>query len=226
MSGLTNKIEVMLVEDHPEYREVIELALGKDAHFNLQSQFGTAERALRSLQELHPSNQPNVILLDLNLPGISGLDSIRWFKDYAPDSKIIVLTQSDKEANILEAIKLGASGYLLKSSSIKQIKDGIQTAVTGGASLDSSLATFILKTIKSNLPESGIDHPLSDREMDVLKLLAEGYLKKEIAKLLGISNSTVVTHVAHIYEKLDVRNAPAAVSKAYRVGIFSPGKTD
>ncbi len=216
----------MLVEDHPEYREVIELALGKDPQFDLHSQFGTAERALRSLQERHPNQQPDVILLDLNLPGMSGLDSISWIKDYSPDSKIIVLSQSDKDSDVLKAIKLGASGYLLKSSSVAQIKEGIQAAVTGGASLDSSLAKFILKTIRANLPETGIEHPLSDREMDVLKLLAEGYSKKEIAAILGISDSTVVTHVGHVYEKLDVRNAPSAVSKAYRAGIFSPGNTD
>ncbi len=226
MPESTNKIQVMLVEDHPEYREVIELALGKDPQFNLHSQFGIAERALRCLQELKSGDQPDAILLDLNLPGISGLDSISWFKDYAPESKIIVLTQSDREADILKAIKLGASGYLLKSSSVAQIKEGIQTVATGGGSLDSGLATFILKTIKANLPETGIEHALSDREMDVLKLLAEGYLKKEIATILGISNTTVVTHVAHIYEKLDVRNAPAAVSKAYRAGIFSPGNIE
>ncbi len=225
MQKPTNTIEVMLVEDHPKYRETIELALDMDDHFNLHSQFGTAERALRSLQELKPNDRPDVILLDLNLPGMSGLDSIKWAKDYAPESKVIVLSQSDKEADILEAIKRGATGYLLKSSSVSQIKVGIQSAMTGGASLDSSLAAFILKTIKSNLPESGNKTELSDRELDVLKLLGEGYSKKEIASLLGISNTTVVTHVSHIYEKLDARNAPAAITKAYRIGIFTPGKS-
>ncbi len=220
------KIQVMVVEDHPKYREVMELALNKDPQFESHSQFGTAERALRYLQELRSTDHPSVILLDLNLPGISGLDSIRWIKEYAPESKIIVLTQSDKDADVLKAIKAGASGYLLKSSSVSQIKEGIQSVMTGGASLDSSLTAFILKTIKSKLPESGAGNALTDREVDVLKLLAEGYLKKEIASLLGISNTTVVTHVNHIYEKLDARNAPAAIAKAYRFGIFSPGKAE
>ncbi|MDA0349482.1 MAG: response regulator transcription factor [Verrucomicrobia bacterium] len=217
---MERNIRIVLVEDHPEYREVVELALDKEPDMELVSQFGSAESALRCMQNLEHGKEPDVILLDLNLPGMNGLDSISWLKDYVPKSKIIVLTQSNKEADILRAITLGASGYLLKSSSVNQIKEGIRMVSNGGASLDANIARFILTTLKAKLPNVEMEQPLSEREMEVLKLLGEGFLKKEIADHLRISISTVVTHVAHIYEKLHVKNAPSAVSKAYQLGIF------
>ncbi len=210
----------MLVEDHPEYREVVELALDKEPDLELSHQFGTAERALRSVQDCSQYNAPDVLLLDINLPGLSGLESITWINTYTPKTKIIILTQSNMEADILRAIILGASGYLLKSSSVSQIKEGIRTVMNGGASLDAGVAQFIMKTIKTTLPKKEIASEITDREMEVLTLLSEGLVKKEIAERLGISITTVITHVAHIYEKLKVQNAPAAVAKAFRTGIL------
>ena len=209
---MNNKIRVMLVEDHPEYREAIELALGKEPAMELTGQFGTAERALRSLKHAKLCAVPDVILLDLNLPGMDGLDALPLFSAALPDAKIIILTQSDREADVLKAITLGAAGYLLKSATLKQITTGIQSVYNGGAALDAKVAQFILKTLKTKLPRGEI-HP-------VLSLLAEGLVKKEIADRLCISSTTVVTHVSHIYEKLNATNAPSAINKAYRLGIF------
>ena len=218
---MNNRIRVMLVEDHPEYREAIELALKKDPALELISQFGTAERALRSLEDSDTHQEPNVILLDLNLPGMNGLDALPLFSAALPDVKIIILTQSDRESDVLKAITLGAAGYLLKSATLKQITAGIRSVHTGGASLDAKVAQFILETLKTKLPKGQRNQVLTDREMDVLALLAEGLVKKEIAERLSISNTTVVvTHVSHIYAKLNVSNAPSAVNKAYRLGIF------
>ena len=221
---MTKPIHIMLVEDHPEYREVIEMTLELESNLILDSQFGTAEMALRSLQSLDTRQEPDVILLDLNLPGMNGLDAIPYFNSAVPDAKIIVLTQSDREADVLRAIALGASGYLLKSSTTKEITEGIHTVANGGASLDSNVAGFILKTLKTKLPKNQQDdqQSLSQRELEVLTLLAEGLAKKEIADRLQISTSTVVTHVGHIYEKLNATNAPAAVHKAHLKGLFKP----
>ena len=221
---MKNNIRIMLVEDHPEYREVVEMALNKEPGMQLMSQFGTAERALRSMQNCPRTEIPDIILLDLKLPGMPGLDSIRWFKEYVPDSRIIILTQSEREADILQAIIRGASGYLLKSSSLNQFKEGIRTVSNGGATLDAGVAKFVLETLKSTLPQKKNNREITEREMEVLTLLAQGLVKKEIANQLGISTTTVVTHVAHIYEKLHVQNAPAAVAKAFHMGIFTPGK--
>jgi two-component system nitrate/nitrite response regulator NarL len=213
-------IRVTLVEDHPSYRETVGLALEGEADMKLVGEFGTAERALRQLGIERGRIQADVILLDLNLPGMSGLEAIPLCKAAVPDAKVIVLTQSDREADVLRAIASGASGYLLKSSTVKQITEGIRTVVAGGASLDANVAHFILDTLRATLPEKDAEDLLTPREMEVLNLLSEGLAKKEIADKLGISPTTVVTHVSHIYEKLQVQNAPGAVAKAFGAGIL------
>jgi DNA-binding NarL/FixJ family response regulator len=216
---MKNIIRVMVVEDHPEYREVIGFALKKETDMTLVSEFGTAERALRSLNDMTTRAEPNVILLDLNLPGMSGLDAVPFFKSAIPDAKIIVLTQSDKEDDVLRAIQLGASGYLLKSSTVARITIGIRNVMKEGTPIDAGVAKYILNRIKT-APKKETVSALTDRETEILSLIAEGLAKKEIADRLKIGTSTVVTHVSHIYEKLNVANAPSAVSKAYRRGIL------
>ena len=215
-------IKVMLVEDNPEYREVIDLALEDESDVELISQFGTSEIALRSLQDMNTRNVPDLVLLDLRLPGMDGLDSLPHFRSVLPDAKIMILTQSDDEADVLRAISRGASGYLLKSSTLDQITEGIRSIMDGGASLDAGVARFILNTLKAKLPKGEIDNLLTARELEILILLGEGLVKKEIADQLNISYTTVDTHVAHIYEKLEVRNAPSAINKAHRLGLFPP----
>ena len=220
---MKNTIRIMLVEDHPGYREVIERALKRVSHLQLVSQFGTAEIALRSVQVANNPNTPDLVLLDLNLPGMSGLEAIGWFKKYLPKTEIIILTQSDTEADVMAAISAGAAGYLLKSSTVKQIKEAIQIVSEGGASLDPNVARYILDKMKgAPVPEQ--EHKrLSDRELEILTLLSDGLVKKEIADKLGISVSTVAYHVRHIYEKLNVVNAPSAVARAFRFGILPTG---
>lgn len=217
---MNSPITVMLVEDNREYRDVIRLALKRDEGLELVSEFGTAEIALRTVQGEQTRNRPDVVLLDLRLPGMGGLDALSYFSEVLPDSKVIILTQSDQEADVLRAIAMGAGGYLLKSSTVTEIKEGIQTVMNGGASLDPRVAKFLLKSLKSRLPKVETDKVLSQREMEILQLLGEGLVKKEIGERLGISYPTVDSHVRHIYEKLDVRNAPSAISTAHRLGIF------
>ena len=212
--------QIMLVEDHAGYREVIARILKREQSMELSGEYNSAEFALRALGNLRGKKTPDLILLDLNLPGMSGLEAISWFKREAPDSKIIILTQSETEADILQAIQSGAAGYLLKSSRADQVSEGIQLVLDGGAVLDPGLASFILDTIKNKLPTKKIERALSDREMEILTLTADGMAKKEIAEQLGISTYTVVYHTKHIYEKLGVTNAPAAVGEAYRAGIL------
>ncbi len=213
-------IRVMLVEDNPDYREVIELALEDEASIELTSQFGTAVAALRSLYKTEVADRPNLILLDLNLPGMSGLEALPNFRAELPSTRVIVLTQSDSEADVLRAISRGASGYLLKSASLQEITDGIQDVMSGGASLDTGVAQFILKTLKQKLPQKDLKDLLTERELEVLSLLSEGMVKKEIAEQLSIGYSTVDTHVGNIYQKLGVRNAPAAVAQAFKLGLI------
>jgi DNA-binding NarL/FixJ family response regulator len=215
------RIKLMLVEDNPEYRKVLETAILRDTKMELVSKAGTAERALNKLE--HDANQPppEIILLDLSLPGMSGLEAIPWFKKYAPHTKIIILTQSENEGDIFNAIKQGVAGYLLKSATIQQIKEGIQMVIDGGSPLTPSVAKHILDSFKNPKQKSVEEPPLTDRENEILYLLAQGLVKKEIADKLKISFFTVSSHVRHIYEKLEVPNAPAAVAKAYKTGLIS-----
>jgi DNA-binding NarL/FixJ family response regulator len=212
-------IRIMLVEDHPEYRESIALALGKEADMELISQFGTAEQALRNLQE-RSGKIPDIVLLDLNLPGMTGLEALPWFKKYASDTNIIILTQSDQEADVLAAISSGADGYLLKGAKRVQLSESIRNVINGGASLDPDVAKFILNSLKTLTPKDRPEVTLSDRELETLVLLSKGYLKKEIADQLGVTPNTVATFTKRIYEKFNVANAPAAISKAYSAGIL------
>lgn len=220
---MKNQIRIMLIEDNREYRNVVEFSLKDDPAIELVALYSTAEVALRNLQNPAPGAAPDLILLDLNLPGMSGLDTIPWIKKYSPETEIIILTQSNKQADVPSAISLGASGYLLKSSTVEQVKQGIHTVVNGGSSLDSAVARFIVNTLQGKLPRK-IEKPnLSEQETNILTLLADGLQKKEISEKLIISNNnnTVDTHVRHIYEKLNVTNAPSTVAKAFKSEILS-----
>jgi DNA-binding NarL/FixJ family response regulator len=214
------RIRVMLVEDNPRYREVIALALEDMADLKLVGQFGTAEIALRSLQERPRGELPELILLDLRLPGMDGLDALPRFLSAAPNARVMILTQSDSEADVLRALSLGATGYLLKSSTVSQIAEGIRTVVSGGALLDAGVARFILNTLKNRLPKQESEQLLTERQREILAMLGEGLVKKEIAERLKISYATVDEHIAHIYDRLGVHNAPAAVNRAHRLGLF------
>ena len=138
----------MMIEDHPEYRNCIRVALEAHARMELAGVFGTAERALNRLQGKQV-DVPDIILLDLNLPGMSGIEALPHLLAAARGVRIIALTQSDKEADVIAAITAGASGYLLKSATLDQIQEGIQTVMDGGASLDAGVAKLILATLQS-----------------------------------------------------------------------------
>jgi DNA-binding NarL/FixJ family response regulator len=221
---MKSPITVMLVEDNPDYRDSIAMALRAVPDIILTSQFGTAEIALRSLQGAPAKEIPDLVLLDLNLPGLSGIDALPWFKRYSPKTPVIILTQSNHEADVLTAISAGATGYLLKASSRDQIIAGIRLVMQGGAPIDPHVAKYILKTMHKRTPNTDGSGLLSDRETEILSLMADGLVKKEIADQLGISAHTVNNHIRHIYEKLHVPNAPAAVAKAYKSGLFSTEK--
>jgi DNA-binding NarL/FixJ family response regulator len=219
MTKSTDSIRIMLVEDSAEYRRVIAMAFDDQPDMHLLRQCGTAEAALRALSEAAADEHPRVLLLDLRLPGMGGLEAIPLIRKTAPAAKIIVLSQSDEPRDISQAITAGVSGYLLKSATLEEIVTGIRMVAAGGASLDKHVARYILDGMQLSKP-SGTPL-LTDREHEILELLAEGLVKKEIARRLGIGYATVDTHVSHIYAKLGAPNAPAAVSRAYERGILT-----
>ncbi|MFT5300771.1 MAG: two-component system nitrate/nitrite response regulator NarL [Mariniblastus sp.] len=218
---MNQKIQVMLVEDHPEYRRVIQLSLEDEKNIELTFQVGSAERAIAMLRDRNSAKIVDLILLDLNLPGMSGLDALLDFRTIAPEKKIIILSQSGRETDVMCAIQRGASGYLMKSSTVSQVVEAIQVVAAGGALLDSGVAKFVLNSLRSSLPPAELEKALSKRELQILTLFGDGLLKKEVAKELGIQVTSVATYTRRMYEKLDVQNAPAAIAKAYRMGLFS-----
>lgn len=221
---MQSKIKVIIVEDHPDYREGVRFALETEQDIDLYATFGTAERALQSIKKAAKQGpRPDIILLDLRLPGMSGLEAIPRFRELLPDTQVLVLSQSDDEADVLRAISSGASGYLLKNAPLSKITEGIRTVMQGGASLDANVARHILESIQAqNAPLEVIARKLTKREMQILKLVSEGMVKKQISQHLNIATPTVATHVRHIYEKLGVSNAPAAINKAHRAGLLPP----
>lgn len=222
MTTPTDPIRIMLVEDSTEYRRVIGLAIDDQPDMHLLRHFGTTEVALRTLAAAAAAGHPDILLLDLRLPGMGGLEAIPLIRKVAPAVKIIVLSQSDEPQDIYRAIAAGVSGYLLKSATLQEIATGIRMVAAGGASLDKHVARYILDAMR---PLKQAAMPLlTEREREILELLAEGLVKKEIAHRLGIGYATVDTHVSHIYAKLNVTNAPAAVSVGYRRGILPTGR--
>tara|TARA_B110000977_G_scaffold196723_1_gene277702 strand:+ start:3299 stop:3970 length:672 start_codon:yes stop_codon:yes gene_type:complete len=218
---MTQTIRITLVEDNLDYRDIITLTLGAESDIELINQFGTSEAALRELKAMPAGTTPDLILLDLRLPGMSGLEALPHFREVLPDTPIIVLTQSDHEVDVLNAISQGAAGYLLKSSTLEKLTEGVRTVINGGAALDASIAGFILKTLQAKLAPQEVNNVLTLRELEILTLLSDGLVKKEIAERLSISFATVDTHIRHIYEKFNVKNAPSAVRKAFKLGLFS-----
>ena len=161
-------IRVALIEDHPEYRETIKMALLRETDLELTDSFGTAERALKSLKTASPA--PDILLIDLSLPGTDGLTALREFRVILPNAKMIILTQSESEQDVIRAIAMGASGYLLKSSTVHQITDGIRSALKGGVPLDPTMAQYVVDTLRTKLPKNE-RNLLSPREMQVMELL-------------------------------------------------------
>ena len=214
-------INIIMVEDHPEYREIVEMAISRQDGMELTEQFGTAERALEHLRHLDEhDDMPDVILLDLNLPGMDGLEALELLATEAPKARIVALTQSDHEGDILKAVSLGASGYLLKSSTVQQLIESIKHVMEGGASLDARIAGFVMGELKARLPHQELEKMLTAREIEILGLMAEGMVKKQISEKLGISVTTVISHVGNIYEKLEASNAPSAIAKGFKLGIL------
>ncbi|MBK1855176.1 response regulator transcription factor [Verrucomicrobiaceae bacterium 5K15] len=213
------KIRITLVEDSPDYQQVIAFGLEDESDIEVIGTFNTADAALRALKKSTEADMPDLILLDLNLPGISGLEAIAQIKKLAPATEIIILTESEREADVLTAISSGAVGYLLKESSLEQITQGIRTVMSGGASLDPGMARYLLGNQQSHLAADG-SSALSPRELEILHLIAEGQVQKKIAAELNISPKTVDFHIGHIYKKLNAPNAPSAVAKAYQSGIL------
>jgi DNA-binding NarL/FixJ family response regulator len=210
-----NQAVVWLIEDNDAYRRTIRRVINRLDGLSCPADFAWCEGALEALRN---GDAPDVILLDVGLPGMSGLDGIRAIKCISPVTQVIMLTVFDDQEKIFQALCAGASGYLLKSSPQQKIGDSIREVLGGGAPMTPSIAHKVLEMF-TRLVVPKDDHGLTVREREILDLMVEGLIKKEIADRLNLSYHTVDTHLRNIYTKLQVHTRAGAVSKALKEGL-------
>ena len=209
-------ITVWIIEDAKDYRETISYVLDNTSGIQCTQQFPDCEAALGLLENRLDWEPPHVILLDINLPGMSGLEGIGQLKNHMPDANIVMLTIREEANTIYDALRAGASGYLRKEASLDQIVTAVREAAQGGTLMPADVASKVLSFFRQPEMETNTDYGLTVREKEVLHEMAEGYLQKEIADHLNLSPYTINSHVQHIYEKLHVHSNVEAVAKALK----------
>ncbi len=205
-------IGLVVVDDHPIVRQRLTAALADEADFQVLGAAASAEEALSLVARLHP----DVILLDLELPGLSGIDAIPRLIAASPDSKILVFTAYDTDERVLGAIRAGARGYLLKGAAVADIARAVRDVAAGGSALEPRVAAKLVTTVRE--PRAA-DH-LTAREREVLGLIARGLPGKQIARALNISERTVKFHTASLLRKLGADNRAQAVALATQRGLL------
>jgi DNA-binding NarL/FixJ family response regulator len=209
MKSIVN-IDVAIIEDDASIRQIISGWLKQSKGFNCVGDFADAESAVAGLAALKPA----VVLTDINLPGMSGIECVRLLKPQSGETQFLMLTVYEDAEHIFDALAAGASGYMLKRTSRKGLLDALTEVHGGGSPMTSGIARKVVQsfqqTAKVEAPEGA---ELSQREREVLDLLARGYAFKEIADMLNIGVTTVSTYIRRIYEKLHVRSRGQAVAK-------------
>ena len=211
-------VNAWLVEDHKSYGSRLMRALNRLDGIRCEQRFTACEDAIAALPQ---RAAPHVLLLDVELPGMSGIDGIARLRQLAPQMAIVILTVFEDDNKIFRAICAGASGYLLKTSSIGDIAAALRTAATGGSPINPSIARRVLEMFsKANPPAK--DYGLTPREKEILQLLVQGKTIKEAAAALEISYYTADEYIRGVYEKLQVRSRGSAVAKAVQEGLVPP----
>jgi DNA-binding NarL/FixJ family response regulator len=231
MNAASNTIKVMVVEDQPpvlrNQLKILQEAPGIDV-------IGTALSGEAALN-LMIRQQPDVLLQDLGLPRMSGIEVTREVKKRWPAVEVLIFTIFDEEEKVIEAVKAGASGYLLKGAAGEKVIEAIREVNAGGTIIQPNLARSLLKHFRvpedpkatsqpeplpRGLREEPAVRPLTEREIEILRLIAKGLSNNEAAGVLGVSRATVRTHLEHIYEKLEVTNRVEAVTEGLRIGLI------
>lgn len=214
----SKQIDLWIIEDNLDYRELLAEELNLDESVNCSQILGSFDEA-RELLRTAPS--PDLVLIDLNLPGTHGLDAIRELKQKYPMLLSLVLTISGQRKTVFEALRAGASGYLLKSEPLESIVRDIHDVNEGGAPMSSQVVPYVLDSIKQPDSAGGDELALNEREIEILKLLADGKSRSDIGVELSVATVTVDYHLRGLYAKLGVRSTTAAVAKAFRCGVLS-----
>jgi DNA-binding NarL/FixJ family response regulator len=214
MNSAARTIRLVVVDDHPIVRQGLVASLQDESDFEVVGAAGSAEDALPLVMQ----HAPDVVLLDLELPGISGLDAIPQLRALSPPPHILILTAYDTDERVLRAVRAGAAGYLLKGASLVEIASGVRSVAAGGTALAPSAAAKLADAIRT--PRGA--GPLTAREREVLRLIAQGLPGKQIATSLSITERTVKFHTASLIRKLGADNRAQAVALAAQRGLLDP----
>jgi DNA-binding NarL/FixJ family response regulator len=209
----SEKIPVWLIEDHADFRHMVAWQINQIGDLHCARAFSNCEDALKALQR-EPA--PQVILCDVGLPGMNGIDGISAIKSIVPAAHIIMLTVYDDHHKVFGAICAGASGYLLKDASEEAITAAIHEVLNGGAPMNPRVARLVLERFARENAAPRNSYGLSTREKQILELMVEGLIKKQIAEKLGVSHHTVNNQLRSIYDKLHVHTRGGAVAKALK----------
>lgn len=204
-----------IIEDHAAFRRTLVRVLNAEDSLQCTRDFDSCEKALAALVK---PGLPDLILLDVGLPGMSGIQGIRLIKERSPQTLVVILTVFEDDDKVFQAICAGAAGYLLKTSSAADITQAVREALAGGSPMNPRIARRVLEMFSKLAPKQG-DYGLSDREKEILQLMVTGLIKKEIADRLTLSVHTVDTYLRRIYEKLAVNTRTGAVAKALKEGL-------
>jgi DNA-binding NarL/FixJ family response regulator len=211
-------IKVLIVDDHTVVRDGLSTMLGRQEDFAV---VGDAKNGLEAVKKAADA-KPDVVLMDLRMPEMNGVEAMREIRAKDQNVKFIVLTTYDSDEYIFDAIEAGAKGYLLKDASRDELFNAIRAINNGESLIEPRVATRVLDRLAQLSRQESVPHgeTLSDREIEVLQLMAKGSANKQIAASLSISESTVKTHVANIFQKLDVNHRTEAVTQALQKGII------
>lgn len=204
--------KLLIYEDNPQLREGLTMLINGSEGFEVLAAFKNCNNVIEEVNAW----KPDVILMDIDMPGINGIEGLKKIRQVNDDVKVLILTVFDDNKNVFQAISSGANGYVLKKTPPSKLLEYIKEAQSGGAPMTASIATQVLKMFSSMNNEKGEDYNLSDREKQVLQFLVEGYSYKMIANEMFIAIDTVRSHIKKIYEKLHVNSKSEAVAKAFK----------
>ena len=207
-------IRILIVDDHPVVRDGIRGVFAGDPEFDVVAEAANGQEAVSRTQAFHP----DVVLMDLRMPELDGVGATREIVDGELGARVLILTTYDTERDVLPAIEAGATGYLLKDTPRDELRRAVRAAAAGESVLSPPVARQLLGQVRRPTRDT-----LSEREMEILVLVAKGATNKRAASFLFISEATVKTHLLHIYEKLGVNDRAAAVAAAYERGLLNPG---
>jgi len=215
MQPTADTIKVAIIEDQQVLREGLAFLIDSTGGFRCTGSFGSVEQALRRIGD----DLPHVVLIDIGLPGVSGIEGIRILKERWPDLLMIMLTVYEDDQKIFDALCAGASGYLLKRTPPAKLVESLNEVVTGGAPMSPEVASRVISLFRKIRPPERADHCLTPHELRLLKMLVDGHSYKTAAAELGSSINTIGTHMQSIYRKLQVHSKSEAVVKAIRDGF-------